>query len=217
MMFEQERSSNLVVCSISIILIIGTYLLWWINTVFAVLLLIGATFLILGTMCNVCTQGIGGRMAGTGVGVQRRRSLSRVFEDEMVRQRRSIPSQMDPSLLPKEIPLDVLDGPTSRQIDTLMRVGVATISDLIYFGAESIVDVCDVELKIAQNWVADAKGIFEIAGIKTLDELAGTDPGVLAEQLLDAAETGIFEIPERYVISIEKTSHWIDTAVNMLK
>jgi hypothetical protein len=217
MMYGQERSSNVVVFSISILLIIGTYLLWWTNTVIAVLLLIGATFLILSTMCNVCTQGLGNRMATAGMGVQRRRSLSRAFEEEMERQRRSIPGHMDPSLLPKEIPLEVLEGPNSRQVDTLMRVGVAAISDLIYFGAESIVDVCDVDLKEAQKWVADARGIYEIAGLKTLDELASANPSVLAEQLLDAAETGVFDIPERYVISIEKTSYWIDAAVNMLK
>ncbi len=216
-MFSRGRSSNLMIFIVSIMLGIGALLLWWTNTVIAVLLLMAATILVLGILCNCCTVDMSDRVTRARAGYPRSRgSYARKFDEEMERERRRIPGRMDPSLLPHEIPIEVLEGPTPTHIETLMRVGVSTISDLIYFGAESIIDVCDVDIKTAEHWITDSRGIYEVAGLKTLEELAAADPDTLVETILLGMEMENIPIPEQYTISDEKTTYWISIARDLL-
>ena len=216
-MYAKAQSSKLGLLLGSFILIIGAYYFWWTNTVVAVLLLMGATFLIVSVICNCCAFNMSERIVNArlsytprgrsqGLGTRDRRTLDKILEVE----------PMDTSILPHDIPIHVLIGLSTTDVETLSRVGVFAISDLIYFGAESIVDVCDVKLSTAKFWVTDAKVIYEVAGLKTLEELASTDPEELFDTIRKNMDVELESIPPRYSISIEKTSQWIKRAQDLL-
>jgi hypothetical protein len=216
-MYSKLRSSKLFILAISILFIVGAYVLWWENTVVAVLFLMGATFLIVGIICNCCAFSMSERMMNArGQYVQGGRVISFGRREEKPKPRQQVIKPMDTSLLPHDIPIGVLKGPSKRHIETLSRVGVFAISDLIYFGPESIVDVCDVTLSTAKHWETDARAIFEIAGVKTLEELAEADPTELLEAIRIGLEIEPHSLPKRYSITIEKTSYWIQRAKELL-
>ena len=216
-MYSKLRSSKLFVLAISILFIIGAYVLWWENTVVAVLFLMGATFLIVSIFCNCCAYSMSDRIMSARVGyTSGGRIISFGQQEGKQMQRPRAVKPVDTSLLPHDIPIQVLEGPSERHVETLSRVGVFAISDLIYFGPESIVDVCDVTMQTAVHWITDAKAIFEIAGLKTLEELAAADPAELLEAIRIGQEINPSSLPEKYSVSIDKTTYWVKRAGELL-
>jgi hypothetical protein len=216
-MYSKLRSSKLFVLAISILFIIGAYVLWWENTVVAVLFLMAATFLMVSIICNCCAYSMSDRVMSARVGYTQGGRIITFGpkEDKQVQRPRKV-KPVDTSILPHDIPIQVLEGPSERHVETLSRVGVFAISDLIYFGPESIVDVCDVTLQTAVHWVTDAKAIFEIAGLKTLEDLAAADPAELLEAIQIGMEISPSSLPEKYSISIDKTTYWVKKAGELL-
>ncbi|MGY5876132.1 MAG: DUF4332 domain-containing protein [Candidatus Thorarchaeota archaeon] len=216
-------SSGRISAPFSILIVIAfvtvAVLFWWTNTVFSILLLLGAVLLFVDVCCGACTgritaqQFIPKEMRAARQRVPRGRDYSEEFEISLEKSRRDIPGAMAPI----EIPVDVIYSLSKGEARQLQRAGVSLLSDVLDLGPDPVAEAAGVSSEKALNWVADARCILRGVNIDTVQELADANPSKLVQDLMDMIHMDeITGLPEGYEVTLKMAKHWVLSARKLL-
>lgn len=216
----------------AIAFVVASIVLWWINTVVAMVLLFASMFIIVYTFCSIpleppAYQSMSRRQREwSGISDERidllerqmRESLEEIVmmeEEEEESGSFAIPVdevESETSGLQHDIPLEIIDGIGKTYGRRLREVGIENLEDLTMADPTKIRDACNIDLDEATSWIADAVGIYLGAGITSVLELAMSDPNELIQKITLAVEEGRINIPEGHEFTIWSARHWITAA-----
>ncbi|MHA2142389.1 MAG: helix-hairpin-helix domain-containing protein [Candidatus Thorarchaeota archaeon] len=212
-----------------VVLAITSIILWWANTVAAMLALFASMFVFVYTLCTVPATPpplVVRQRRLDGMSVDRidllekrmRESLEEIVmmeEEEETDTSYAIPvDDIDdaPSGLEHEIPVEVIDGIGKAYGMRLREVGIGNLEDLALSNPEQIREACNVALNEAVGWVADAIGIFLGAGMTSVLELAMSDADEIIKRIELALKEERINVPDGHEFTIWSARHWISAA-----
>lgn len=213
----------------TVALILGSIVIWWGNTVAAMLALFAAMFIAVYTLCSVPldqpSPGIR-RRRWDGMSIERidlleqrmRESLEeivRMEEEEEPDESYAIPvDEVDEAsaVLQHEIPVEVVDGIGKAYGMRLSEIGITNLEELALTSPERVQEACEITLNEAAGWVADAVAIFMGAGMTSVLELAMSDAEEIIKRIELAVENGTIRVPEGHEFTIWSARHWIAAA-----
>ncbi len=216
---------------VSLVLVVGAVVSWWINTVLAMILVVTALFVLVvgaftGHLEQVQAQTYERRrrvyQEWGSIPVERldlleeqmRESL-RQFSTETHEEGFEIPVddvENESAGLVHDIPVEVVDGIGRIFGERLRAADIGALDELAAADSTLISEICSVQKAEAEAWIADAKAIVEGAGVTSILELAMSDPEELLQKVERALEEGLFEIPDGHEITIWAARHWIAAA-----
>lgn len=214
---------------VAIALIIASVLLWWVNTVAAMLLLFASMFVIVYTFCTIpMTQPppVVRKRSWDGMTIERidllekrmRESLEEIVtmeEEEEKDTSYTIPVddvESESSGLEHDIPVEVIDGIGKTYGMKLQNIGVENLEDLALASHDRVAEACNVDSNEAAGWVADAIGICLGAGMTSVLELALSDAEEILDRIELAIEDELISIPKNHEFTIWKARNWITAA-----
>lgn len=211
------------------VLLIASSVLWWVNTVAAMLVLFSAMFIAVYTLCSIPLNQPPPRVRRRrwdGMSVERidlleqrmRESLEEIVmmeEDEEPEESYAIPvDEVDgvSTGLEHDIPVEVVDGIGKAYGMKLREIGITNLEELALSSPERVREACEVTLSEAAGWVADAIAIFMGAGMTSVLELAMSDAEEIIKRIEMALENGTIRVPEGHEFTIWNARHWITAA-----
>jgi predicted flap endonuclease-1-like 5' DNA nuclease len=224
---EQKTRSIFVIAAITLAL--ASIVVWWINTVAAMLFLFAAMFVAVYTFCSVPLNQPPARVRQRrldGMSIERidllekrmRESLEEIVmmeEEEESEASYAIPVDEVEEVstgLEHDIPVEIIDGIGKAYSTRLQEIGILNLEDLALSSPERIQEACDVTPQEAAGWVADAIAIFMGAGMTSVLELAMSDADEIIKRIQLALENEKIRAPEGHDFTIWKARHWITAA-----
>ena len=224
---EQRRRSMFLIATVALIL--GSIIIWWGNTVAAMLALFAAMFMAVYALCSVPLDQPspeGRRRRWDGMSIERidlleqrmRESLEEIVmmeEEQEPDESYAIPvDEVDEasSVLEHEIPVEVIDGIGKAYGMRLREIGITNLEELALSSPERVREACEVTLSEAAGWVTDATAIFMGAGLTSVLELAISDAEEIIKRIELALENGTIRVPEGHEFTVWSARHWIDAA-----
>ncbi|MFX1260833.1 MAG: hypothetical protein ACFFAZ_01970 [Promethearchaeota archaeon] len=224
---EQRRRSMFLIATIALIL--ASIVIWWGNTVAAMLVLFAAMFLAVYTLCSLPLDQPSprvGRRRWDGMSFDRldlleqrmRESLEEIAmmeEEKEPDESYAIPvDEVDEAsaVLEHEIPVEVIDGIGKAYGMKLREIGITNLEELALSSPERVQGACEITPNEAAGWVADAIAIFMGAGMTSVLELAMSDAEEIIKRIELAVENGTIRVPEGHEFTIWSARHWIAAA-----
>ena len=224
---EQKRRGMFLMATVALIL--ASIVIWWGNTVAAMLALFAAMFMAVYALCSVPLDQPsprGRRRRWDGMSIERidlleqrmRESLEEIVmmeEEEESDESYAIPvDEVDEAstVLEHEIPVEVVDGIGKAYGMKLREIGITNLEDLALSSPERVQEACEITLNEAAGWVADAIAIFMGAGMTSVLELAMSDAEEIIKRIELALENGTIRVPEGHEFTIWSARHWIAAA-----
>ncbi len=219
-----SRTRNLF---ISALLILISVLIWWINTVLAAILLIGAITLVTQSLCLYGVSKTSALMSYERESPRQSKSRYQRRVSEIERHiRRTIEKEMDDESIDIEIiaefetedeldlgvPLQVIEGIDDLCAEDLILEDINNIEDLAGEDEETISDICGVELEIAEMWIGHAKAITIGGKIKSVIELTVVNENELLTKITESLHRDEFVLPQDMGITLADVKSWVDRA-----
>ena len=136
-----------------------------------------------------------------------------------------VPEVVKPTVEPSKLPIETIEGIGPVYGKLLRDAGYPTVADMVAVDAETIAEICDVNVEQAERWIAmsrfawldeiseeDAEAIVFATGIKDLEALAGASAEDIHQKIKVALESGEVRVPAGYTFTIEKIRRWIAAA-----
>ncbi len=219
----------LAIVSIVIFVLIGI-VLWWYNTVAALLILLlslstGALMLL-----RFITKAIEQKSGFSGVLYREREITRRRLSDIENRMRTALENgDMKHDNLVEdfnyaslegesiadydtEIPVEIIDGIQNRIVEYLESIGIEDLDELAVADPDEISKVCRVSSQIVEEWILDAKAIFVGAHISSIITLSMEDAKKMQSRILKSVQSGTLKMPVDYEITLPKVLRWINRA-----
>ncbi|MFW9911096.1 MAG: hypothetical protein ACFFEU_01405 [Candidatus Thorarchaeota archaeon] len=213
----------------TVALILASIVIWWGNTVAAMLVLFAAMFIAVYTLCSIPLEQPSPRASRRrwdGMSFDRidlleqrmRESLEEIVmmeEEEEPDESYAIPvDEVDEAsaVLEHEIPVEVVDGIGKAYGIRLREIGITNLEELALSSPERVQEACEVTLNEAAGWVADAIAIVMGAGMTSVLELAMSDAEEIIKRIELALESGTIRVPEGHEFTVWSARHWIDAA-----
>jgi hypothetical protein len=140
-----------------------------------------------------------------------------------------VPEVEEPKAALRELPIETIEGIGATFGNELRAAGIETVEDLLGSDPETVANICDVSVEVAERWIAmgrftwldtvseeDAEAIVEVSEIKTLEDLAKADAVELLERIKAAVAAGDVRIPSGYEFTLEKVEEWINEAKGLV-
>jgi hypothetical protein len=213
----------------AIALILASIVIWWGNTVAAMLILFAAMFIAVYTLCSVPldqSPPVVRRRRWDGMSIERidlleqrmRESLEEIVmmeEEEEPDESYAIPvDEVDEASigLEHDIPVEVIDGIGKAYGMKLREIGIINLEELSLSSPERVQEACEVTLSEAAGWLADAIAIYMGAGMTSVLELAMSDAEEIIQRIELALEKGTIRVPKGHEFTIWSARQWITAA-----
>jgi len=209
------------------ILISIAALIWWVNTVLAIILVFSAFFVVTFSLCNIpedtptrparrrTSRSSPWRFVSLEEMVERSEELVDIFDSMDESEGFSVPVDGMKGLsasLPHELPVEIVSGIDEICGESLRNQGVADLEQLAEASVDEVALACSVTKDDAARWIFEANGIVKGAGITSSLELAMSQPGELLIRINEAIENGRIEIPKDREFSEKTLRSWIRAA-----
>jgi predicted flap endonuclease-1-like 5' DNA nuclease len=139
-----------------------------------------------------------------------------------------VPEVVRPTIEPSKLPIETIEGIGPVYGKLLRNAGYPTVADIVAVDAETVAEICSVNVEQAARWIAmsrfawldeiseeDAEAIVFATGITDLDELAAANPDELFTKVKAGLADGSFKVPANYEITLEKVKAWINAAKDL--
>jgi hypothetical protein len=216
--------------AVLVLLIVSATLLWWVNTVLAMILVFAALFVVTLTLCTIPIDSPArpARRAMSRTSPWRFVPLEEIVEkqEEFFEILEKYEEDVDDGAftipvggmkglsesLPHELPVEIVVGIDEVCGQSLRSHGIGDLLQLAEANVDEVAMACSVSKADAARWVFEAIGIVKGAGITSSMELAMSKPGELLIRINEAIEEGRIEVTDNKEYSEKTLRYWIRAA-----
>lgn len=211
------------------ILVIAAILVWWENTVLAMLMVFAAIFVFSLSICSIAVEPVSSRPRRDG----RRYGQWRFFPlEELETLEEELAEMLDletgnedegfsvpvedmedkSGSLSHELPLAIIEGIDDISARGLVDQGISNLLVLADADPEEVALTCNAPKAAVSQWVNEAKAIVKGARITSILELAMSRPNEVLSRINEAVEEGRIEKTGRGDITELTVRGWIRAA-----